>query len=64
MDGLLTAAQAARRLRVSKRRVLQFIAAKRLPATRIGNILIIRQDDLEKFAAIPRQSGRPRGKHG
>lgn len=62
---LLTPARAAALLGVSARRVLQFIAAGRLPAENVGSDgrgarYVLRREDVEAFAANVRRDGRPR----
>lgn len=54
---LLGVTQAAERLGVVPRRVLQFIHAGRLPAQRIGKQWVIRETDVETFQQKP--AGRP-----
>lgn len=58
----ITAVDAATRLGVSRRRVYEFIAEGRLPATRSGSVWLISQAALEKFAANQRSPGRPEGR--
>ena len=54
---LITTAQAAEKLGVSKQRVLVLIQRKRLPATKIGNAYLIQPKDLSKVKN--RKTGRP-----
>jgi excisionase family DNA binding protein len=54
---LLTTMDAARALGISRGRVLQLIAAGRLPAQRLGAAWIIRSRDLVRVA--DRKPGRP-----
>ena len=54
----LTTVQAALALGITRRRVNAMIG--RLPAVKIGRDWLILQEDLDKFAAIPRKVGRPR----
>ena len=61
MNGIITAKEAAERLHVSVRRVQNLIAAKRLPAEKIGNSYAIKVADL-KFVK-QRKNGRPSEKH-
>lgn len=60
-DELISAADAAERLGVSKRRVIALINADnpalRLPAAKIGSQYVIRAKDLE--AVRERRAGRP-----
>ncbi len=61
----LTAAEAAERLGVIRRRVYHFIHTGRLPARALGGIWLIDPADLEKFAAKPRPVGQAGGeRHG
>jgi excisionase family DNA binding protein len=53
----LTAAEAAKRLKVSVRRVQQLVKVGRLPATLFGGSLMINADDLKLVA--DRKPGRP-----
>lgn len=53
----LTAAEAAKRLNVSVRRVQQLVKAGRLPATLFGGALMINAEDLKLVAE--RKPGRP-----
>ena len=55
---LLSTSGAARALGVSRRRVLQLIADRRLPARMVGSIFLIRPGDLARVA--DRRPGRPR----
>lgn len=54
----LTAAEAAKRLNVSVRRVQQLVKSGRLPATLFGGALMINAEDLKLVAE--RKPGRPR----
>jgi excisionase family DNA binding protein len=53
----LTAAEAAKRLNVSVRRVQQLVKTGRLPAKMFGGALMIQAKDLEMVAV--RKPGRP-----
>ncbi|MFA5391763.1 MAG: helix-turn-helix domain-containing protein [Candidatus Omnitrophota bacterium] len=55
---LLTTTQAAARLQISERRVLQLIKKGDLPATKFGRDWQIKERDLNAFT--PRRRGRPR----
>jgi len=55
---MITTAQAATILRVSRSRILKLINAKRLPAEKLGRDWLIRPDDLELVKV--RRPGRPR----
>src|SRR5712692_8771432 len=52
--------QAARILGISKQRVYQYIEEKRLPAFRVGNVILLRKEAVEQFK--PHITGRPRKK--
>jgi len=54
----ITTAEAAKRLSVTQSRVQKMIAAKRLKATKVGNLWLIDPKDLE--ALKHRKVGRPR----
>lgn len=54
----LTAAQAAKKLRISAARVRQLIRDKKLPATEFGNNWMILESDLELVRVRPK-AGRP-----
>lgn len=53
----ITAAEAAKRLNVSVRRVQQLVKSGRLPATTFGGALMINAEDLKLVAE--RKPGRP-----
>lgn len=55
--------EAAQRLGLSKGRIHQFITEGRLRSERIGNILVIPESELERFAAQERKPGRPKSKY-
>jgi excisionase family DNA binding protein len=61
MSDLLDTQEVADLLGVSRERVLQFIRAERLTATKVGQQWIIKRDEFEQFAARPRPVGRPPG---
>jgi len=68
MNQLLTTREVSQMLGVSKQRVRQFVSAGRLRAIErleIGHrsMLFFTALDVEHFAAIPRQRGRPLGYH-
>lgn len=54
---LLSVAEAAQRLGVTRARVNQFISENRLPAQRIGRSFAIREEDLSLVEN--RKTGRP-----
>ncbi len=61
----LTVAEAAERLGVNHSRVCQLLRAGRLKGQKIGRLMwLIREEDLEKFAAEERKPGRPRKNNG
>jgi excisionase family DNA binding protein len=62
VDDLLNTAQAARRLRVSVRRVQAMIRSGLLRATKLGRDWVIRGSDLEALRRRERPPGRPRAK--
>lgn len=55
--GRLTTNEAAKRLNISRRRVLQLIGEGRLPTERIGDMHLINPKDLESLKG--RKPGRP-----
>jgi excisionase family DNA binding protein len=55
---LLTTAQAAKKLKVSARRVIALIEAGRLPATKLGQIWVVEEKDLK--IVRDRKPGRPK----
>ncbi len=57
LEGYLTTKEAAEKLGVSVGRVKQFIAEKRLPATKVGNTNLVKETDLSLVEN--RQNGRP-----
>jgi excisionase family DNA binding protein len=60
---MLTIAQAAEKLGVSRQRVQALVAAKRLRATKFGNVYVIQEADLRrlKIGPVGWPKGRPRG---
>jgi excisionase family DNA binding protein len=56
---LLTINEAADRLGLSVAMVRRYCADGKLPAQKIGRDWAISRRDVERFAAVPRQSGRP-----
>jgi len=54
---LLSVKQASERLKVNRQRVLQLIAAQRLPAEKVGSVYVIRESDLKLVEN--RKAGRP-----
>jgi excisionase family DNA binding protein len=57
LEGYLTTKEAAEKLGVSVGRVKQLIAEKRLPATKVGNTNLVKEEDL--MLVEDRQNGRP-----
>jgi excisionase family DNA binding protein len=55
---IISTAEAARRLGVTPNRIRALIDAKRLKATKLGNVWVINPKDLE--AVTKRKPGRPR----
>ena len=58
-EPLLTVPQAAARLGLHRSRVFRLVRDGRLPAERHGRDWLIRESDLDAFAAKPRKPGRP-----
>lgn len=56
----LTCAEVADELGVSKGRVSQFVAEGRLKAHPVGRNLFFERSVVRKFAAQPRETGRPK----
>jgi len=52
--------EAAQILGVTRGRVHQFVCEGRLKAEKIGNILVFRESELQRFKDIPRTPGRPK----
>jgi excisionase family DNA binding protein len=59
---LLTVPEAADRLGLSIAMVRRYCTQGKLPAQKLGRDWTIRRRDVERFAALPRRSGRPNGK--
>ncbi len=57
LEGYLTTKEVAEKLGVSVGRVKQFIADKRLPAVKVGNTNLVKEEDLSLVKN--RQNGRP-----
>ncbi|MDQ3749999.1 MAG: helix-turn-helix domain-containing protein [Acidobacteriota bacterium] len=57
LEGYLTTKEVAEKLGVSVGRIKQFIVEKRLPATKIGNTNLVKEEDLRLVEN--RQNGRP-----
>jgi excisionase family DNA binding protein len=62
MGKLFTLAEAAIELHLTRRRINQFVADKRLRAGKKGDMWLIREEDLEKFKSIKRRGGYPKGR--
>jgi excisionase family DNA binding protein len=58
MDEMLTTEQAAEQLGVTAQRVRAMVKAGRLPASRFGKSIVIRQQDLKPI--MDRKPGRPK----
>jgi excisionase family DNA binding protein len=59
-NGMTTVTEAAKILDVSPRRVLQFIAEKRLKAVRVSaRLYLLNEADVRRFAKQPREAGNP-----
>jgi excisionase family DNA binding protein len=58
VDKLITTADAAKKLKVSPRRVIALIESGRLPATRLGHVYAIKASDLALVKVRP--TGRPK----
>ncbi|MFZ5819038.1 MAG: helix-turn-helix domain-containing protein [Chloroflexota bacterium] len=56
---MLTISEAAERLGLSLAMIRRYCSQGKLPAQKIGRDWVIRQNEVERFAALPRQSGRP-----
>lgn len=57
---LLSVVEVAHVLRVSDRRVRALVEGGRLPAIRVGaRTYCILRSEVERFATVPRQAGRP-----
>ena len=57
LEGYLTTKEVAEKLSVSVGRVKQFIAEKRLPAVKVGNTNLVKEEDLRLIEE--RRDGRP-----
>jgi len=60
LQGYVSIKEAADILGVSDKRVYQYVRAGRIPALRVGNILILPEDEVRQFKPSP--SGRVRAK--
>lgn len=60
IGNMMTAKEAAERLNVSKRRVLQFLEEGRLPGQKAANLWFFKRADVDRFANKTRQTGRPK----
>lgn len=56
---LLSVVQAANRLGLSKGRIQQFCKEGRIGQL-VGDVYVIHEDELKKFAKQPRKPGRPK----
>lgn len=60
LEGFLTTKEVAEKLGVSVGRVQQLIAEERLPATKIGQTNLVKENDLKLVQ--DRKTGRPKSK--
>lgn len=60
MDKLISTKEAAEKLGISLRRVQALVTSGRLPAQKIGNSYVMREDDLALVKE--RKAGRPKRK--
>lgn len=60
VPGYISTDQAAKSLGISKQRVYQYIEEKRLPAFRVGNVILLQTEAVKQFK--PNITGRPRKK--
>lgn len=58
IDDLLTVTEIAKRTNRDPESVRRWIRAKRLPATKIGTVYLVRQEDFTRFTPPT-----PRGRH-
>lgn len=58
---LLSVVEAAKQLGLSPRRIQKFCEEKRI-GQKVGDVYVIPEDELRKFARQERQPGRPRQK--
>ena len=58
----LTTKQCAELIGVTDSWVRYLIIRGKLPATKLGRDWIVKEQDLEKFKAVPRKVGRPKSK--
>ena len=58
--GVISTSEAARRLKLSLRRVQTLIQRGQLRATKLGRDWVVDEKDLQEFARRPRRPGRPR----
>ncbi len=57
---LVSVKEAAKMLGISSGRVRVLINKQRLPATRIGPVMVLDYDQVVEFSKIARPTGRPR----
>lgn len=57
--GYLSVAEVAKKLKVTPRRVRQYIQDNRLVAIKVGQAYLVTKDSLAAFKAIKRKVGRP-----
>jgi excisionase family DNA binding protein len=59
LAGWLTVSEVAKMLRITPRRVRDFLLKGRLPAMRVGRTWLIQRKDVLNFSQMERQPGRP-----
>jgi excisionase family DNA binding protein len=62
MTDYLSQAEAARRLHLSPQRVFALVKAGKIKTKEVGGRPLISEQELDRFAAIPRKDGRPSSK--
>lgn len=61
MKGYLNVSEAAERLGLTRQRVHALVSNGKLPAQRIGRAWVLKEKDVDEFAAKPKdKGGRPR----
>ena len=59
LAGWITVSEVAKMLRITPRRVRDFLLKGRLPAMRVGRTWLIQRKDVLNFSQMERQPGRP-----
>jgi excisionase family DNA binding protein len=62
INDLLTATQAAAKLKVSRQNIHNAIARGRLKSFKVGAIVLIEKSSLDDYAKSRKRTGRPPGK--